>query len=190
MEKLACRKWLLPPLAVYGRAGVTRPDGYSHGANVMGWSLRLFDAGRHALNIMKCPSDLPNGSSNATRGDANYGFSSGSTTRVGNGLDTAPWACNSINCNGFTHRGRVSDNSDANRTKQYLNGFSFEEFTDGLSKTIMASEILTGTGDNSEQLYPRNAAQRVAASVPNNQRSFISASQLDTFGQALAASGT
>jgi prepilin-type processing-associated H-X9-DG protein len=54
----------------------------------------------------------------------------------------------------------------------------------------MASEILTGTGDNSEQLYPRNAAQRVAASVPNNQRSFISASQLDTFGQALAASGT
>ena len=141
-------------------------------------------------NIMKCPSDLPNGSSNATRGDANYGFSSGSTTRVGNGLDTAPWACNSINCNGFTHRGRVSDNSDANRTKQYLNGFSFEEFTDGLSKTIMASEILTGTGDNSEQLYPRNAAQRVAASVPNNQRSFISASQLDTFGQALAASGT
>jgi len=86
--------------------------------------------------------------------------------------------------------GAVSDNSDANRTKQYLDGFSFEEFTDGLSKTIMASEILTGTGDNSEQLYPRNAAQRVAASVPNNQRSFISASQLDTFGQALAASGT
>ena len=40
-----------------------------------------------------------------------------------------------------------------------LDGFSFEQFTDGLSKTVMASEILTGTGDNSEQLYPRNAAK-------------------------------
>tara|TARA_Y100000385_G_scaffold201085_1_gene208187 strand:- start:1755 stop:2942 length:1188 start_codon:yes stop_codon:yes gene_type:complete len=139
------------------------------------------------LNIMKCPSDLPNGSSNANRGDANYGFSSGSTTRVGNGLDTAPWACNSINCNGFTHRGRVSDNSDANRTKQYLDGFSFEEFTDGLSKTIMASEILTGSGDNSEQLYPRNAARQGSGTVSN--RDFITESELDTFGQSLAASG-
>ena len=141
------------------------------------------------LNIMKCPSDLPNGSSNANRGDANYGFSSGSSTRIANQLDTAQSGCNRINCNGFTHRGRVSDNSDANRTKQYLEGFSFEQFTDGLSNTVMASEILTGTGDNSEQLYPRNAARQAAATVPNNQRSFISASQLDTFGQALAASG-
>ena len=140
------------------------------------------------LNIMKCPSDLPNGSSNANRGDANYGFSSGSTTRVGNGLDTAPWACNSINCNGFTHRGRVADNSDANRKKQYLDGFSFEEFTDGLSKTIMASEILTGSGNNADQLYPRNAVKSGSGTVSN--RTFISESELDTFGQSLAAGGS
>lgn len=139
------------------------------------------------LNIMKCPSDLPWGGTSLNRGDNNYGFSTGSTTRVANRLDTSPDGCNSLNCNGFTHRGRPGNNSDANRPTQFLNGFSFEQFTDGLSKTVMASEFLTGSGNDSEQIYPRNSAKRGSGTVSN--RNFISESELAAFGQSLAASG-
>ena len=136
----------------------------------------LYNLSRRRLNVLDCPTDLPFG--NASQGPANYGFSTGSGMHCGNASLTG--------ANGFTHRSGTGGNNPRTVQQQYQKGFAHEEFLDGLSKTIMASELLTGSnaGDAS---FPRNYKRSLSLAVAN--RNFPTEAELGSLGPTIFSSG-
>ncbi len=147
----------------------------------------LFALQRSRLSAMDCPTDVPYGG-NANEGPANYGFSTGSSTHLGSAGIT--------NANGFTHRdsgGSTWDNRPGGsgprtETQQHKPGFAPEEFLDGLSKTIMASELLAGDGVTGSAVYPRNYKRNVSLPGVTN-RNFVTLAELKSNGDAIMAGG-
>jgi prepilin-type N-terminal cleavage/methylation domain-containing protein/prepilin-type processing-associated H-X9-DG protein len=136
----------------------------------------LYNLSRQRLNVLDCPTDLKFG--NPAQGPANYGFSTGSGMHCGN--------ANMSGANGFTHRQTTGGNNPRTVEKQYHPGFAPEEFLDGLSKTIMASELLTGSNSNTAS-FPRNYKRGLTLSVAD--RNFPTAAELNTLGPTITGSG-
>lgn len=136
----------------------------------------LYNLSRQRLNVLDCPTDLKFG--NPAQGPSNYGFSTGSGMHCGN--------ANMSGANGFTHRQGTGSNNPRTVEKQYNAGFAPEEFLDGLSKTIMASELLTGSNDGSAS-FPRNYKRGLSLSVAD--RNFPTAAELNTLGPTITGSG-
>ncbi len=147
----------------------------------------LYGLQRTKLKAMDCPTDgVYEG--NQAEGPANYGFSTGSSTHLG-GAGLA-------NANGFSHRdggGAAWDNKPGGtgprtEAQQYKAGFGPKDFTDGLSKTIMASELLAGDGTTGTAVFPRNYKRNVTlASIVD--RNFPTVAELDANGAALLGGG-
>jgi len=106
---------------------------------------------RTRLDSFTCPSDSPSAAA-AAWGPCNYAWSTGSS----------PHAVPSrANANGFIHVQKRGNNEPRTETQNTWPGMLVAEFLDGLSKTIMGSELLCGTGAN-EGDVPRNFAVNVS----------------------------
>ncbi len=138
----------------------------------------LYNLSQQRLTVLDCPTDLKFG--NPTQGPSNYGFSTGSSMHTG--------GANIASSNGFTHRQGTQNHHQVPVTveKQYYPGFAPEEFLDGLSKTIMASELLTGSnaGDAS---FPRNYKRNLSLAVAD--RNFPTEAELGSLGPTIVSSG-
>lgn len=136
----------------------------------------LYSLSQRRISAFDCPTDLPFG--NPAQGPSNYGFSTGSSMHTG--------AASITNANGFTHRSTTGGNNPRTATQQYHPGFGPEEFVDGLSKTIMASEILAGDNTGSAS-FPRNYKRGLTLSVAD--RNFPTAAELSSVGPTISGSG-
>ena len=137
----------------------------------------LYNLERQRLNALDCPSDLKYGG-NASQGPANYGFSTGSSMHTG--------AASETNANGFTHRSSTGANNPRTVEKQYHKGFAVADFLDGLANTVMASELITGTGSNTAS-FPRNYKRGLT--LPVADRNWPTAAELNSLGPTIAGMG-
>ncbi len=136
----------------------------------------LYSLSKRRLSGLDCPTDIAFG--NPAEGPANYGFSTGSSVACGNASLTG--------ANGFTHRSGTGNNNPTRTVEQqYQAGFPPEEFLDGMSKTIMAGELLTGSNASVAD-FPRNYVSGLTISVAN--RDFPTTAELATIGAAALAS--
>jgi prepilin-type N-terminal cleavage/methylation domain-containing protein/prepilin-type processing-associated H-X9-DG protein len=105
---------------------------------------------RSRLDAFTCPSDSPMPAAIAW-GPCNYAWSTGSSPRA---------VPSRANANGFIHAEKRGTNESRTETQNTWPGRRVADFSDGLSKTIMGSELLCGTGNNDGD-FPRNFALNV-----------------------------
>jgi len=140
---------------------------------------------RSRVPAFGCPSDATSGS---FWGPSNYAWC------VGSGVYAIP---NRTQATGFMHvEARGSNNTSGSpRTEPVASwpGFEPSDFTDGMSNTIMASEILqgNGTGSGAPALFPQNmviGTTDAYSTIAN--RDFPSASDIANMGSATKAATT
>jgi len=144
--------------------------------NLNGSGAAMYTVIRSRIDSFVCPSDIGPGSNNW--GPSNYGWSTGSSPHTAG-------TANRANANGFTHiENRGNNNPSRTETNNTWPGFSDAEFLDGMSKTIMASELLCGTGDNVADV-PRNIAIGVSDVFSNvGDRNFPTEGEVAAMGSA------
>jgi prepilin-type N-terminal cleavage/methylation domain-containing protein/prepilin-type processing-associated H-X9-DG protein len=132
---------------------------------------------RSRVKTFACPSDVGPGSNNW--GPSNYGWSTGSSVHCAN--------ADQNNANGFTHVGGIGANNPRTDPTPYRKGFSPAEFTDGLSKVLMASEMRCGTGVN-DAVVPRNVVCGVSDAFSGiANRAFATTAEIAAMGAATSA---
>jgi prepilin-type N-terminal cleavage/methylation domain-containing protein len=172
-ERMSANYQILPFLELQGVFDSINLDG-SAGA--------MYAVIRSKQDAFICPSDIGPGSNNW--GPSNYGWSTGSSPHTAGGANRAT-------ANGFMHIEGRGDNNTAGAPRTQTNnawpGFKPADFLDGLSSTIMASEMICGTGADTADV-PRNIAIGVADvfSTAAN-RNFPTAAEVAGMGSALQA---
>jgi prepilin-type N-terminal cleavage/methylation domain-containing protein/prepilin-type processing-associated H-X9-DG protein len=137
---------------------------------------------RKRLPPFICPSDIGPGSNNW--GPSNYGYSTGSSPHAAGNASRA-------NANGFIHiEGRGNNNPTRTEPANSWPGFKESDFTDGLSKVLMGSELLCGSGADAAD-FPRNIAIGVSDvfSTAAN-RNFPTAAEVLTMGTSNRGAGS
>jgi len=127
-----------------------------------------------------CPSDIGPGSNNW--GPSNYGWSTGSSVHCGN--------ANRFEANGFTHVDGIGGNNPRTETASFREGFKPKDFTDGLSKVLMASELRCGTGGTgaAAAFVPRNVVLGVSDAFSGiANRAFATEAEINAMATALNA---
>lgn len=167
--------------------------------------VELYNLSRQPVTNLMCPSDSTDSPDSPEGGRSNYGLSTGSTIFLGGADDCTFWSSGKQypRANGFTSRTRALQtcgNPQAGRNqdvprgtgKQWADGYGTEKFTDGLSNTVMAGEMLAGNGAASwrgtitKAVYPRNYVRGQSALSPAD-RNFITEAELTTWGQTAEA---
>ena len=142
--------------------------------------VELYRLSRQPVTNLMCPSDFTDSPDAPEGGRSNYGLSTGSTIFVGGADDCTFWSSGKQypRANGFTSRSRAlhtcsqpqaGRNEDVPRgtQQQWGKGYGPEKFTDGLSNTVMAGEMLAGNGAAAWRGTPR---PRMAAARGRRRR--------------------
>ncbi len=164
----------------------------------------LYRLSRQPVTNLMCPSDFTDSPDAPEGGRSNYGLSTGSTIFLGGADDCKFWYSGKQypRANGFTSRSRAlhtctnpqggrNEDSPRGTGQQWGEGYGTEKFTDGLSNTVMAGEMLAGNGAAAwrgtitKAVYPRNYVRGQTATAAD--RNWITEAELTAWGQSAEA---
>lgn len=150
--------------------------------NLDGSAGAMYAVIRSRVNAFVCPSDIGPGSNNW--GPSNYGWSTGSSPH-------AAGNANRSTANGFIHiEGRGANNPSRTELNNAWPGFTESQFADGLSKVLMGSELICGSGADTGDV-PRNIAIGVSDVFSTAaDRNFPTQAEVDSMGSTLRLAGT
>ena len=150
--------------------------------NLDGSAGAMYAVIRSRVDAFVCPSDIGPGSNNW--GPSNYGWSTGSSPHAAGGA-------NRSTANGFIHiEGRGNNNPSRTEINNAWPGFTESQFSDGLSKVLMGSELICGSGADTGDV-PRNIAIGVSDVFSTAaDRNFPTQAEVDAMGSTLRGAGT
>jgi prepilin-type processing-associated H-X9-DG protein len=150
--------------------------------NLDGSAGAMYAVIRSRVDAFVCPSDIGPGSNNW--GPSNYGWSTGSSPHAAGGA-------NRSTANGFIHiEGRGNNNPSRTEINNAWPGFTESQFADGLSKVLMGSELICGSGADTGDV-PRNIAIGVSDVFSTAaDRNFPTQAEVDAMGSTLRGAGT